>query len=1402
MNLNLSSSNYSNLTYNFTLGPLDINNPFGTRAQLGINFSNALLSYSNELRRQERYPRGSFPQIPPSNYSNIITLNNTYDINCNVTGILSELLPDVKYSFNVRVNTNINSNYGILSSNSSLVKTLLPPYPPRLSNVSQCNDGMYYIRNGVPINSRDNVLNILCNSVITQRGGLCNVINNGGPIAILTDSTPGHEGNFSFANITVACQNTDLNIFQLLAWRLTLLNGSSNQTSPLGNSIIRVRTQQQDPYAGNPQLSNFYLQASNVSVIIRDTFLRGSNLPYSYSITHSNNGYSNITRTFSNIYVDNLTQLTSVESLRNVSGNYNGQYITGLFSLSNSQTFNFNLNLLNFASNFLPACNTLVSAQLFFLNKAASEYSNTTSNLSRNTQLFDQSDVEITGAAPRQVRLKLLNWSFSPPNGSIFFTNTVNSQITAKLTIENLVGTSSSDVKIPYYFDTLSLSNLTINHSSSTAIGGARHVSFSNSYCNDFIQFDNSQKIYENSTCNIYNNELPLVEGSYRTGVSIGSRFDSLGSFILPSDSSAYPSNYSELKSETQVRYATFKYSLSNSSNDPLRALEFNMKTAGIFSYIGGINCNFNTNQVPILFYKIDKVGGDSGSPKNTGWLNGNSSLTSEAPLTSSKAGDGSNGLLPNSTNFPITDIRRYWNIISIPASNSYDVYIKIGLQMACNLYFDYMYLASKYLALGTFYSPSNVVFQVITAPTTVRISWSNIFQDEYSIKETRIRISNISNATFPRRFVGAGSRYNDNLVTAVVSYPTNIYDTTLTNADTNYEISLSNISENNDRSSNITLSGRTDLPPYIGTNFYDGNMKFNFFKQDETSTDIYSAFYVGAIPRNQSNNIIKIQGLSIKLVKTNNNNYDPFIINYGNPGPELSNFILYANINNSIASYQFSNGQYINNISNYSNTIINNIEMVFNNAGDMTTGSRDTGFFYKSALNVRTNLTLLSDGINTITLSNNFGNSYPQSFLVDSSTGSPTVNKMFVDTNGLADTAYYTYVSGVLVFRTVTACNYNFWMQTSNLNSKFIMPTPITFALNDNSGKISELSVSGSNVTVYSAANTGSVLNDSFINANNNTFFSWPNVSLNTLSNIGPANTLSLVGRASNLSGESAVVTQQLSTESGGLLYFDNESLITIALTSSSNFINGTPFALSNLGYKVTSGAGLYPAVNTFGELYNHRSNILSGSTYSNELQLANGYFTNSNSVAYLNYIPYYNPITDESYTYPNYRSITTTAGTRWTTFMWYIGTNIVTPPSYASIVFRNHNLTSSALNLNNFRTFTNCSFYYRITTLAGGTTQSSLWLNGNARYTSASLPNTVYMQGNGNNGGLGAGIIAPSTNPNSNLRYILLQGGNVGTTTPYLLHIRLGINNTGPYQYCQYVQLARLGGVPLSPY
>ena len=1392
----MSGSNYCKLTNNFTLGLLDINNPFGTRAQLGINFSNARITYSTDTSYLQRRFNNSAPINITSNI--IISLDQSLDINCNVIYTLSNLLPDVKYRFNVAVNTTGNSNYGLVSSNSEFIKTLLPPYPDRLTTVTQCNAGLFYTRQGFNIGSPTIIFDILCNASLVARGGLCNIINNRGGLAILTDSNPNTTVNASpanQANITVTCGTIDSNIFIFRLWHPILFNGSSNQTSPLENSIIRIGTQQQDPYAGNPRLSNFYLQASNISVIITDTFLKASNTSYTYSIIHSNRLYPDISYTC-NVYVDNLTQLASVASLtNNGNNNYNGRFITGLYSLSNNQTFNFNLNLLNFASNFLPTCNTLLTANLSGIPFVGSPYTTNSFTLLSNTPIYNQFDsiIDNGSAAPEQVRLKLSNLVFEPGSSRIFLTSNIATQITANLIIENLVGTSSNNVKIPYYFDTLSISTLNMNHNNSYAIGGERYLSFSNSYCNNFIPFNNSQKIYENISCNVYNSELPLVGGCYRTGGNIGSGFDSLGSFILPSDSSSYPSNYANLKIEQITRYATFKYSLSNSSNVPLRALEFNMNTAGIFSYIGGINCNFNPNQVPTLFYKVDKVGGNSASPINTGWLNGNSSLLNEASLNLNNARDGSNGLLPNSANFPITDIKRYWNIIPIPASNSYEVYIKIGLQNQCNLYFDYMYLQSNYLALGEFYSPSNLQFEVITAPRNVRISWSNINQNMYIISKTCISLNNINNDIYPRRFVGAGSRYIENLVTAEVTAPTTLYETTLSNSDTYYNIVLSNISENNDISSNISFSNKTDLPPYSLNNFYNGNMNFKLLKEADGTTNIYftnaNAYYFGN-PRVIFNDIIRKQALSIKLVN-NNEEHVPFIINYSNPnipiyypGRGLSNFILYTNINGSIASYQFSNEQYSNNIDTFGRTN-NNVTLNFTNAGDITTDIRDTGFFYKSALEIRT-LDALVDGSNTITLSNNFGNSYSQHFFADSGETMPTVNKMFVDTNGLAEPAYYTYVSGVLVFRTITACNYNFWMQTSNLNSKFIMPTPISFALQSNSVNISALSVNGENVIVYSNS-TGVLLSNSFVNANNNTFFSWPNVSLSGLTNIGPANLLYLVGTAFNLSGGSAVVTQQLSTESGLPLYFDNESIRTIALTTSSNFINNTTNVLCNWGYRVTSGSGLYPAVGTFDALYNNTVSLLAGSTYSNELQLANGYFTTCNSFTYLNYGIYYNPISG-SYTYPNYTSITTDGGIRWTTFMWNIaGVLGSRPGSFATIIFNDHNLKSISNATSDppetFFKFNDIIFNYRIIGLRSNvtTTRSSGWLDGNTYRGTVLTPTDTAVNNNGVAGGVSGQTGTKRVQPNSNTRFIRITDNGTGTgrigVCPYLLYIRLGI-------------------------
>jgi len=1419
MALALSGSNYCKLTNNFTLGPLDINNPYGTAALLNMRFSNALITYSNTTLQQRRYNGGA--QFTNNIYitSNItIPLDPALDINCNVTYTISNLLPDMTYTFNVAVNTTYNSNYGIVSSNATPFKTLLPPYSSRLATVSQCNSGLLYTRQGFNIGAPTIILNILCNAALVATGGLCNVINNRRGLAILTDNNPRYnitgDAPNDQAQIIVTCGLTDSNIFILRTWAPTLSNGPAIKTAASGFSVINIGSQQQDPYAGNQRLSNFYLQASNVSVIITPSFLQTGNEPYSYSITHCNAGYSNITETFSNIYVDNLTQLTSVVSLINDGESYKGNYISGLFCLSNDQIYKFNLNLQNFASNFLPACNILVSTRLSYTSLNNNTYNSSDSNfLYSNTTLYDTSDIPITsGPAPTQVRLKLSNIDLSG-NGDSFLTTSIDSQINASIIIENLLGTSSNDIRVPYYFDTLSLNNLSINHSNSYALGGEHYLSYENTYITTFIIYNENQVIINNTTDSKYNNELPLVGGFYATGAYISNcnYFISLGDFVLPADNTAYP-DYSGIHTENTTRYATFKYSLSNSSNIQIKALEFNMNSAALFSDILNSDSTFDTTQVPILHYKVYNVSNDTNSPINTGWLNGNSFLANDNPLNSTNVGDGAAGLLPSTGNYTIDGIKRYWNIIPIPANTSYDVYIKIGLNNQTPLYFDYMYLISKYITItGTFEPPTNGQLTVISPPTDVRISWSNISQDGYDYTTIAGNYNDSFDSTYPRRVVEASKYINDPIDATSSSGE---YDTTLLNADTYYDINLTNIGVNAESSDPLSFIGKTDLPLYTYCNFYDGNMKFKFFKQSDDSENIYftncNAYFIRSGTRILVANIISKQNLAIKLVMSSTEVYTPFIINYSNssktdnyPGPGLSGFTISANINTNIVNYNFNSGLFLEATQTLNNNE-NNIDLYFENAGDMTSDIRDKGFFYKSYLKIIT-IDTLKNGSNNITLSNNDSCNYSQSFFVDSGTIAPTVNKMFVDSNGLSNSAYYTYVSGVLVFRTVTACNYNFWMQTSNLNSNFIMPTPITFALRNNNVNVSNLLVNGATIPVYSAPNTGSELTNSFINANNNTFFSWPNVSLNSLSNIGPANTLSNSGTASNLFGGSATVQQQLATQAGGLLYFDNESLRTIALTSDSNFINLTANSLCNWGYKVTSGAGLYPTVGTFGTLYNHTSNLLSGSTYSNELQLANGYITTCNSFTYLNYGPYYNPIS-VSYTYPDYTSIATSGGIRWATFMWNINSGNVgaTSPSYMSVIFRNHNLISSDL-VSGFRSFTNCSFFYKIVrTTAAANVSNSGWLNGNLQRTTA--PTNANMIPDNNPGGLGSGGLTTSTNPNSNLRYIVTRSGNgtytVGQNMPYLLYIRIGLSNTGPIKYFQGVQLAAAAALPSAPF
>ena len=1401
-----SGSNYCILSNHFTLGPLDINNPLGTRAELNINFSNALITYSNTTNIVRRYNGGSQFIIPFTSSNIIIPLDQTLDINCNVKYTISNLLPDVSYTFNVRVNTTRNPTYGLVSSNATPFRTLLPPYPPRLTTVTQCNDDVLYPRQGFLIYDPTSIFNIYNSTALIANGGLCNIINNRGGLAILTDKTPGTNTNIisvipdNVAHISVICEGiveTDSNRIPLIYWTPTLLNHGIELISPSGFSVINIRTQQQDPYQGNTRLNRFYLQASNVSVIIRDTFLQPSTEAYTYSIIHCNFGYSNIISTCNNIYVDNLSQLTSVESLTTYS--YTDKYISGLRCLYNNQIFNFDLDLQNFISYFIPACNILIRGQLSYTSLNNNTYNSAPILVYSNTTIYDRFNTAITSSpAPTDVRLQILNIDLSG-NNDIFFTTSVNSQITVSLTIENLLGTTNYESKLPYYFDTLSINNLSINHSNSSAIGGERQRSYGNTYIDEslFESYDDFRLILDNpdSPFQDYNNELPLVGGFYGTGAYINNcnYFNDFDMFL------DFPTTYFKIKTEDSIRYATFKYSLFNSSNIDVRALEFNMNIADLFiDIIESSDFTFNTIAVPTLHYKVYNVGGDPTSPINTGWLDGNIFLPDITPLETANARDGYPGLLQSVDDFTINNIKRYWNIIPIPANTSYDVYVKIGLQNLSNLYFDYIYLISKYITVdGVFYPPTNEQFEVITPPTYVRISWVNPTQDAYDYTEITGNYNNTYDPKYPRRVVNPGDPlYVDDEINAQVSSGDQ-YFKTLSNADTYYEITLRNISVNNDLSDPVIFNGKTDLPPYTYCNFYDGNMKFKFYKESDDSENIYftncNAYYVRDTPRIIRSKIITKQELSIKLVRSTTQVYEPFIINYSNssistdyPGPGLSDFSIFININNNTTKYDFNNNLFLEGEQLLNHTE-NNINLLFESASDMTTDSRDKGFFYKSFLNIIT-LDTLINGSNNITMSNNFGNNYSQNFLVDDGEIEPTVNNMFVDTTSLTNPAYYTYISGILVFRTDTALNYNFWMKTSNLNSQFIMPTPITFALQSNSVNVLNLTVSGANVIVYSNS-AGVLLNNSFVNATNNTFFSWPNVSLRSLINTGPTNRLNLVGTAFNLFGASAPKSSSLATESELELYFDNESLRTISRTDDSNFYystnaeNTTLTASNNFpnaGKRVISGTGLNPGstpdLTTFGNDYVHSSNILTG-IYINELQIVNGYFTGSNQNSYLNYSLYYSPLGVN----PDYRTITTTNNIRWATFMWYIPDD-GNKTAVAKVSFNNHNFTTLTSNVsgNTFYYYDSIYFFYKI----NGTTSSrtSEWINGNlGRGISTSRPTRTNLQ----TFNIAGGVIPPSDNlDNLNNRFIFIgdssgRGANSGNSIgrkPFTLYIRIG--------------------------
>lgn len=810
-----NSSNYDKLCGNFTLSAPDHLNPLrrtGATYREPIYFSNAVFAVNRDTNYLQHRFQAPLPlsTIP----SNIFKICSNADIGSNICFTASNLDPDMKYKFKVYLTNTVNGIGFFEAIDCPYITTPYPPPPPSLNQITLCNL-IYYPYSGQTVDTRSVISQILCNASLIRSGGICNIINGGGALATQNSSNPGVSG--VQANLRVET-GADINNAELYGFAESLQGPFAKSNS---KSIISIGAIQ-DTYATNSKLSNFYMQSSNVYILISSNYLQPSGLPYSYTITHAVTGSPAISCNIGPFYVDNIGSLPSLVNVTSFNDHSAlASYVSGILVNSNANSFQLFLDITNFASNYLPSWSDFASYTISFGGVTSS-----TCNIGCNSLIYTTAcNVITTLPLPNVIRLSnIAPVTLTIPVTTILqTTNSVATQGQLNISLTNIVGASNFTIALPFYYDTLSLSTLIGNFSNAYAPGGLRLESFSNSYSGFARTYDQTQLIVGNSSCNLYNYELPLVGGFYQTGAAIGSVLDTLGTYKQPGGfpSYVYPNAYSGLKSETGYRVATFKYSFSNATSEFVSAIQFNINSN--FPGFGGTDGSsglLDSNQIPYLRYKIDNSG-----LYNTGWLDGNAYKADTSPFTSATAVNGAAGLFSNSSAYPINGVARYWGIIPIGIGCNYDVYVKIGLKMSCNLGFDYIYLSNSF-GIGPL-APSNVLFDVYTTPTTMILSWSNAYRPgDAPILCNAITASNISDPYYPRRWVpdNGPTTNNDLFVRVIASNTSNIF--TLLNADTLYQANVSNQNTNGYGPSSSAV-GKTDLPPQGLPSFYDGTISF-----------------------------------------------------------------------------------------------------------------------------------------------------------------------------------------------------------------------------------------------------------------------------------------------------------------------------------------------------------------------------------------------------------------------------------------------------------------------------------------------------------------------------------------------------------------------------------------------
>ena len=372
-----------------------------------------------------------------------------------------------------------------------------------------------------------------------------------------------------------------------------------------------------------------------------------------------------------------------------------------------------------------------------------------------------------------------------------------------------------------------------------------------------------------------------------------------------------------------------------------------------------------------------------------------------------------------------------------------------------------------------------------------------------------------------------------------------------------------------------------------------------------------------------------------------------------------------------------------------------------------------------------------------------------------------PPSNLQSYNTINTRGTPYF-FCSGVLSFTSNLVINSTF--SVSNIASYYIThPTIGTYRIG--TGVTSNISTSN---TFYSDLALANIISSNTILVNSNVFitsnlFNLGNQQLFT--NRCNANILNLTTTFSNIFGNTSAQSNEFKiyTNPGFCnIYFDIPSKVILDSMNSSNSV---------YGIRVESGRNSGADVVDFGGFFN-QSNSLAG-TYSNEIQLVNGFFQTkaSSTDGYINYSSgnFYNPT---NCNYPNYTSINSDA--RYLTVQFNCNVSGQSYSYCALTINSNSNFTQDATTGSLLNDIT---LQYKIVDSTNSNPDdlasiSTAWLNGNI--------NSIINERTKSNVGNGGFWLRPSgysgliSTPS--LRYLQVAP-NTGFNAPFITYIRLGV-------------------------